>query len=322
MQAIARICARLEGLPLAIELAAARVNLLSPQALLERLEHSLAVLTQGAPDRPARQRTLRATLDWSHQLLSRDEQLVLRRLGVFAGGCDLEAAETICAGPGDIGTPPLDVVSSLIDKSLLLPVSSAAPRPRVRLPETVREYALESLVRSGELEAIEEAHASYYLSLALKVAPELDHRRQDKWLEQLDHEDQNLRAALNFLLSTHDQERAVRLTGALGRYWYVRGRLSEGLDWTEQALGRRANGAARPEDRTALLAAGLFAIHLDQGERARAWLEESMNLCEAAGDHGGFAVASHILTLFFLLKGNLSEAQAQVDKMGAFLRKS
>ena len=322
VQAVAQICARLEGLPLAIELAAARVKLLAPQALLERLEHSLTVLTQGGPDRPARQQTLRGTLDWSHELLSQDEQLVLRRLAVFAGGCDLEAAEAVCAAPGDIATSLLDLLSSLIDKSLLLPVRSAAPRPRLRLSETVHEYALESLVRSGELEAIEEAHAAYYLALALKAAPELDHRHQDSWLEQLDQEDQNLRAALNFLLSNQDRERAVRFTGALGRYWYMRGRLSEGLNWTEQALGLRATSAARPEDRRALLFAGLFAIHLDQDQRAGAWLEESMQLCEEVADHSRFAMAAHMLTLFFLLKGNLAAAQAQAYKTIALVRQS
>ena len=322
MQAIARICARLEGLPLAIELAAARVKLLSPQALLERLEHSLSVLTQGGLDRPARQQTLRATLDWSHELLSRDEQAVLRRLGVFAGSCELEAAEAICGDPGDMSASLLDLFSSLIDKSLLLTVNSSTPRPRVRLSETVREYALESLVASGELEAIEEAHASYYLSLALKVAPELDQRRQDSWLEQLDYEDRNFGAALNFLLSRRDRERAVGLTGALGRYWYERGRMSEGLTWTEQALALRTDGAAMSQDRKALFAAGLFAIHLDQGERARAWLQESINICEAMADHAGLAISSYILSLSFLLKGNLTEAQSLGDRLTALARNS
>jgi predicted ATPase/DNA-binding CsgD family transcriptional regulator len=322
LQAIAHICARLEGLPLAIELAAARVRVLSPGTLLERLEHSLAVLTQGGPDRPARQQTLRATLDWSHDLLSPDEQLVLRRLSVFAGGCILEAAEAVCAAPGDIRPSLLEVVASLIDKSLLLPVNSPASQPRLRLAETVREYALESLVRSDELAALEEAHAAYYLALALQAAPELDGRQQDSWLARLDQEYLNLTAALNYLLSHQDPARAVQLTGALGRYWYTRGRLSEGLNWTEQALRLRPRGVIRPEDRRALFAAGLFAIHLDQGERARVWLEESMNLSTAAADQAGFVRAGQLLMLFFLLKGNLAAAQAQADVIATFVCQS
>jgi predicted ATPase len=322
IRAITEICARLEGLPLAIELAAARVRFLTPEALLQRLGQRLAVLTQGGPDKPARQQTLRATLDWSHELLSRDEQVAFRRLAVFAGGCDLEAAEAVCTAFSDIATPFLEVLSSLIDKSLLLPVRLGAQTPRFRLSETVHEYALEALALSGELDAVEEAHASYYLAFAIQAEPELDRGDQGWWLNRIDQDDPNLLAALNFLLSGHDRQRAVRLTGALGRYWYVRGRLSEGLNWIEQALGWRTSSVAAAEDRKTLYIAGLFAIHLDQSERARPWLEQSLELCRIAGDSWGYALAAHLLTLFFLLKDNLAAAQAQVERTASFVQKS
>jgi predicted ATPase/DNA-binding CsgD family transcriptional regulator len=322
IEAIAAICARLEGLPLAIELAAARVKFLPPPVLRQRLAQRLTVLTQGGPDRPSRQQTLRATFDWSHDLLSPDEQGIFRRLAIFAGGCDLEAAEAVCLANGDIANPFLDVISSLIDKSLLLPVRSTTQTARFRLAETVHEYALESLELSGEREFIEATHASYYFSFALRAEPELDRRDQDRWLQRLDDDDQNLTAALTFLRAAQDRERAIRLTGALGWYWYVRGRLNEGLNRVEQALGYRTGSSAVAEDRKALYLGGLFAIHLDQGERARSWLEQSQDLCKLAKDTAGYALASYLLTMFFLLKGNPVAARDQAERVIASTNKS
>lgn len=235
MGAIARVCARVEGLPLAIELAAARVKLLPPQALATRLDHRLDVLTQGGPDMPARHKTLRATFAWSRNLLSDDEQRVFRRLSVFAGGCTLEAAEGVCNSAPDLTESFLDVMSSLVDKSLLQTAMGDADEPRVFLLETIREYASECLGEAGETETVQAAHAAYFLAFAEQVSSELYGRQEEMWLDKLEQDSENLRAAFGFLLAQHDHFRAARLTNALGRFWQARGRASEGLDWATQA---------------------------------------------------------------------------------------
>jgi predicted ATPase/class 3 adenylate cyclase len=191
-RAIAEICARLDGLPLAIELAAARVKLLSPQALLARLAHRLEVLTCGAQDVPARQQTLRNTLAWSYNLLDVEEQRLFRRLWVFAGGCTLEAVEAMYTTLGDIASPVLDRVASLIDKSLLQKVEQEREELRLLMLETIREYGLECLAASGEMEATRQAHADYYLALAEEAKAKLEGPQQAVWLER---EHENLRAA-------------------------------------------------------------------------------------------------------------------------------
>ena len=279
--AIARICARLEGLPLAIELAAARVKLLPPQALATRLARRLDVLTEGGPDMPARHKTLRATFAWSRDLLTAEEQQVFRRLSIFVDDCTLEAAEAVCSVFGDLTTPFLNLVSSLLDKSLVQTASQKGQEPRLYLLETVREYALECLLESGEMERIQEAHAEYYLNFAEQAEVELYGHMQYVWLDRLNGDNENLRATFGFLLGRHDRQRALRLTGALGWFWYLRGRLSEGLDWAEQALSecgmrnaecgeRKSDIPGTPHsDRKALFAAGLFASYMGQRDRAR-----------------------------------------------------
>ncbi len=315
LKAIAQICARLDGLPLAIELAAARVRLLSPEALLERLEHLLAVLTGGGRERPARHQTLRATLDWSYDLLHPDEQSALRRLAVFNARFDLDAAEAVCNAFGELATSVLDILSSLIDKSLLLSAAKAGKAPRLSLSETVREYALERLERSGELRMARTAHAEHYISLARQAGPGLHSEQQMHWLGRFDRDEHNFNAALSFLLSEHDYDRSAELVGDLGQFWYVRGRLSEGLSWAEQVLYAPEGEVTGPRNRQTLLAAGLLALHLDQGERAQDWLRESFELSKAAGDNRNIARASHILSLFHLVKGNVAAAKAQAEEL-------
>ncbi len=288
--AIARVCARLEGLPLAIELAAARVKLLPPQALASRLGRRLDVLPEGGPDMPARHKTLRATFDWSRDLLTEEEQRVFRRLSIFVDGCSLEAAEAVCSVFGDLTANFLNSVSSLVDKSLVQTIGHEGEEPRLHLLETVREYALECLLENGEMERTQQAHAEYFLDFAERAEPELHSYEQYSWLDRLDADNENLRAALSFLLAGHEREQAVRLAGALGWFWYIRGRLTEGLDWTEQTLAecglRNAECGIHvsyiphslspsfvllipPSTRTLFFAAGLFAGYLGQRERAR-----------------------------------------------------
>jgi len=227
--AIAEICVRLDGLPLAIELAAARIKLLPPQALLARLSRRLQVLTGGPLDAPVRQQTLRNTIQWSYGLLDIQEQLLFRRLSVFVGGCTLEAVESICNAldDGDGVVPVLDAVASLIDKSLLQQMEWEEEEPRLVMLETIREYGLEALTESGEMEVTRRAHADYYLALVEEAETKLGGPEQAAWLERLEQEYDNLRAAVQWLLERQEagysMEMALRLGGALRRFWLVRG---------------------------------------------------------------------------------------------------
>src|SRR6266700_1004223 len=195
---IASVCIRLEGLPLAIELAAARITLFPPQALLARLTQRLHLLTSGTRDVPARQQTLRNTIAWSYHLLAEEEQRLFRRLAIFVGGCTLQAIEAFCEAPGGVGKG-FESVASLIEKSLLQQTEQEGEEPRLRMLETIREYALEELFASGEFETTQQAHAAYDLSLAEQA--ELEGPRQVRWLERLEREYDNLRAALRWGLS-------------------------------------------------------------------------------------------------------------------------
>jgi non-specific serine/threonine protein kinase len=232
--AVAGICTRLDGLPLAIELAAARIKLLPPAQILARLEHSLALLTGGARDLPPRHQTLRAAIGWSHELLCDGEKRLFRRLAVFAGGCRLEAAEALCGE--ELGAEVLDGLSSLLDKSLLVRRESEGEEPRFAMLETIHEYARERLAESGEAEAMRRRHAELFLALAEEAEPELLGARQAYWLPRLEEEHDNLRGALRWSIDREEIETAQRLAGALTQFWYTRGYLSEGLQWLRDAL--------------------------------------------------------------------------------------
>src|SRR6266700_1402398 len=233
---IAEICARLDGLPLAIELAAARSKVLPPQALLARLGQRLALLTGGARDAPARQQTLRDTIKWSYDLLETEEQRLFRWLSVFAGGSTLEAMETVGHGTGHEEINVLNRVASLIDKSLVQQRDQEAGEPRFTMLETVREYGLERLSESREAGVSQRAHALYYLALAQEAEPHLKGPQQVLWWRRLEQEQENLRAALVWLIKQEEGELALRLSGALWRFWSIRGYSSEGWRWLEAAL--------------------------------------------------------------------------------------
>jgi predicted ATPase len=208
---IAQICLRLDGLPLAIELAAARIKLLPPQALLPRLDHRLHVLTAGARDLPLRQRTLRNTLAWSYDLLTAQEQRLFRQLSVFVGGCTLKAIEVVCTAPQDQADHLLERVTSLIDKSLLHLAEQKGGEPRLTMLETIREYGLECLHESGEADACQRAHTLYYLAFAEEAEPHLKGAQQVPWWKRLEQEQENLRAALARLIEQEEGELALRL---------------------------------------------------------------------------------------------------------------
>jgi len=297
-RAIAAICARLDGLPLAIELAAAHSKLLSLPVLLARLEKPLDVLTRGGPDRPIRQQMLRNTITWSHDLLSPEEQRLFRRLAVFAGGCTLEAAEAVCTAPGEMASPVMEVAASLVDKSLLQSVEQKSEEGQLLMLQTLREYALERLAACGELERMRDAHAAYYLALAEQAEQALLDTHRRRWLERLEREQANLRAALQWLLERQGIEAALRLSGALRQFWFLRGYLSEGRSFVEQAI------AASREDGTsvsaqvrakALYAAGWLAFWQFDHERGRLLAEESLGIYQQVGDRRSMADALRLL---------------------------
>jgi predicted ATPase len=286
--AVAEICHRLDGLPLAIVLAAARVKLFSPQALLARLEHRLQVLTGGARDLPARQQTLRNAIAWSYDLLDQSAQTLFARLAVFVGGCTPAAAVAVCNASGDLPLDMLDGLALLVDNSLLQREEGIDGEPRFVMLETIREYALERLEASGEAEAVLQQHANYYLAVAQAAELRLYGADQLTWLERLETEHDNLRAVL--MWSQMAEERAevgVRLTEALWWFWFVRGHLREGRAWLEQVLARsHISTAARA---TALLGAGWLAIEHHDSMRAVTLLEESLALHRELGDRRGVA---------------------------------
>ena len=195
---IAGICARLDGLPLAIELAAARIKLLPPEALLARLEHRLQILTSGARGLPVRQQTLRSTIKWSYELLPADEQRLFWRLSVFVGGCTLKAVEAVCGEADAVALDVLDGVASLLDNSLLQQTEQAGDEPRFVMLETIREYGRECLEASGEREEIRRAHANYYVALAERAEPKLCSAERENWVHRLEREHDNIRAALSW----------------------------------------------------------------------------------------------------------------------------
>ena len=275
--AIAEICVRLDGLPLAIELAAARIKMLPPQAMLQRLTSRLKLLTGGARDLPERQRTLRATIEWSYALLDEGEQLLFGRLAVFSGGRTLEAIEAICDAEGDLPMDAFEGISSLLDKSLIRQEEGPDGEPRFVMLETVHEYAREKLGQSAEAEQIKRVHAEYFLTLAEEAFPELRGPDQLEWLERLEAEHDNMRAALSWASERKEAEVALRLGGSLWWFWWMRGHNSEGRLWLEQALV--IEGRVSPEVRAmALAGAGELATSQGDLDRAKEVCEEGLEL--------------------------------------------
>jgi predicted ATPase/DNA-binding CsgD family transcriptional regulator len=290
-EVITGICQQLDGLPLAIELAAARIKLLPPRAMLARLGSRLSLLTEGPRDAPLRHQSLRAALDWSYSLLELGEQRLFRRLGLFIGGCTLNAAEAVCNLPGEL---PLNVMShaqALIDKSLLQREEDPEGEPRLWMLETVREYALEQLRASDEISAARRAYARYYLSFAQTAEPHLVGADQRIWLNRLAGERHNLRAVLRWAVESGDEsaiENGLLTGAALGRFWTYRGHLIEGYDSLTNLLA--LPGASKPElNRARALAlntAGLLAIRRSAYEEAASLFEMSLVLWRGLGDEG------------------------------------
>jgi predicted ATPase len=244
---VQEICSRLDGLPLAIELAAARTKVLSPGAILDRLQSPLQLLIGGALDLPERQQTLRKTIDWSHSLLNEAEQKLFRRLSVFVGGCTLEAAEAVCNTTRDLDIDLFEGLSSLVDKNLVQRMDRVQTEPHFAMLETIREYAVERLIDSREQPAARRAHAAYCLVLAEEGNPELSSADRTRWLTQCDAEIDNFRSALDWLFETLELDWGLRLCVALFRFWDMREHLSEGRARLETVL--RLAGEELPKER-------------------------------------------------------------------------
>ncbi len=317
--AVAEICHRLDGVPLAIELAAVRIRLVSPPAMLARLAHRLPLLTGGARDRPGRQQTLRDTITWSHDLLDRSEQRLFRRLAVFVGGCTLEVTEAVCTVGGDLGIDVLDGLGSLVDKSLLRQVEHQR-EPRFGMLETIREFALEQLQASGELGDLRRRHAAYFLGLAEEAEPKLRTAEQDRWLARLESEQDNLRAVLAWSQAeAGEAQTGQRLAGALGWFWYVHGHHTEGRRWLDTVLAA-GGGAAGTVRAKALAAAGQLVQRQAEYGRATAMIEEALALYRAAEDTSG--VAWSLSLLAFFPQGSAERATALLEESLALYRAS
>jgi predicted ATPase len=304
--AVASICARLDGLPLAIELAAARIKLLSPSAMLTRLESRLNLLTGGARDLPTRQQTLRSTVDWSHGLLNGPEQTLFRRLAVFTGGSTLEAVEAVCDTKSDLGLDILDGMASMVDKSLAQQVEQVDSETRFVMLSTIREYALERLSESDDESATRRAHAAYFLVLAEEGAEDVV--AQPEWLDRFDLEHDNFRLALDYLIKTGDAEWGLRLGAALFHFWETREHFTEGRDSIARLLALEGT-AARPKLRARLsFAAAVLAGEQGDYASARALFEESLETCLGLDDKRGVTVALNALAVNARDRGDLPAA--------------
>jgi predicted ATPase/class 3 adenylate cyclase/DNA-binding CsgD family transcriptional regulator len=316
---LAEICRRLDGLPLALELAAARVKVLSLPHMLARLERRLALLTGGARDLPARQQSLRDTIAWSYDLLSVGEQTLFRRLAVFAGGWTLEAAEALCAGDGD-GGAVLNGLASLVDANLVLHAADRTGASRFTMLETIREYAVDRLEASSDASVLREGHARLFLALAEEAAPHYAGRDRRTWLDRLEIEHDNLRAALAWFTEQTEDEAALRLGGALGWFWCQRGDHTEGRHRLKHALARTLSTDRTPVRAQALRWAGQIALLQGDYEAARAQLVESAAIFGEQGDRRGRAFALWYVGSVDYFTGDIVHARAMVEQSLALFR--
>jgi len=308
--AVAEICVRLDGLPLAIELAAARIRMFPPQALLSRLSNRLKVLTGGARDASARQQTLRGAIDWSYDLLSEEDKTLFARLSVFMGGRSCEAIEAVCDSEGEFDT--LGGVDSLIEKSLLRQEEGAGGEPRFVMLETIHEYARERLAECGE--EYHKRHAEYFLALAEEGEPELRGPRAGEWLERLEAEHGNFRAALSWALEGGNAELGLRMAGALYLFWNTRGYFSEGRRWLEDAVAASPDAPATVTSK-ALLGIGFLAIQQGDYERARVALVEALGLAREAGDGTLTMRALSIISNLHITEGKYEAAREASEEL-------
>ena len=314
------ICYRLDGIPLAIELAAARVRSLSVKEINSRLDQRFRLLTGGSRTALPRQQTLRSLIDWSYDLLKDPERRLLQRLSVFAGGWAMEAAEQVCASDGVEQRDILDLLTSLCDKSLVL-VEQNDGHSRYRLLETVRQYARERLLESGGAETVRQRHRDYFLAMAEEAEPKLTGAEQAVWLHRLDEEHDNLRSALTWSSATGGNATGgLRLAGALWWFWYVRGYFGEGRGWLSGLLAAVPSGQAAAARAKALNGAGRLARQQSDYPAAQALLEASLAIQRQLGDRGGIAASLNSLGLMAWDQGDYPSARGLYEESLAIRR--
>ncbi len=325
-RAIAELCVRLDGLPLALELAAARVRLLPPQALLARLSQRLQLLTGGPRTSPVRQQTLRKTIQWSYDLLGPEEQALFRRLAVFAGGWTLEAAEALDQGVGTAIPDVLNTLASLLDHSLIQQSEQEAEEPRFLMLQTLREYGLELLAATGELQTTQAVHAHFFLALAEQAEPELQGPNQALWVERLEQEHDNLRAALEWAMEDVTDEQAAErrdialcLSAALWHFWEMHGHYSEARTFLERALARSEE--ADVSLRVKVLHAGAsVTLHYCDYARAEGMAQLCLSLYQELGNTRGIADCLGLLVHSAMVKGKMTEAIALAEERVRLIR--
>lgn len=309
---IIEICTALDGLPLAIELAAARIKILSPQVIAARLSRRLAIVTGGPQDLPLRQQTLRNLLDWSYDLLAPTYRPLFARLAVFMGGGTLDAVEAICVSSGDITFDVLDGLSALVNASLLRSVDDRSGATRFTMLETIREYAGELLEESGGLPQMRQQHARYFLSIAEEAAPALRRAHNRQWLDRLERDHDNLRAALQWACD-HDHEMLARFVGALWQFWHVHGHRQEARRWVDATLAQRTSSSPAVAAK-ALYGAGWLANDRREYQQAALYFEESLELLRRMGDTVSIPEVLRGLGELALSQADYGRAQALFDE--------
>jgi len=317
---IAQICHRLDGIPLAIELAAAKIRVLGVEQIARRLDDRFKLLTGGSRTALERHRTLRGTVDWSYDLLSPKEQVLFRRLSAFVGGWTLRAAESVCGDKSEQGTvrsdEVLDLLEQLISKSLASK-EEVHGRTRFRMLETIRQYAIEKLVESGENDLLHDKHLDFFLNLAESAEPSLRRTEQVEWLQQLEPEIENLRAALGWAMKSSSVQIPLRMTSALGTFWELRDYWLEGARWLDQALDREwddANPEVKSARMKALYIRADFAILLDDVDVFKESVDSALALCEELGDAWGIAYTRALSAFYMMQTGNMVTSRSLLEQ--------
>ncbi|MGH2682225.1 MAG: ATP-binding protein [Actinomycetota bacterium] len=311
--AVAEITARLDGLPLAIELAATRTKVLTPEQILPRLQNRLSILTSGARTLPDRQRTLRGAIAWSHDLLDDDERRLFARLSVFTGGWTLESAEAVC-DPEGIGLDALEGLTSLVDKSLVRRTEPAQGHPRFSMLETIREFGREQLASGDDRDVVPRRHAEFFLGLATEAEPHLTADDQGEWLDRCDQEHANIRAALRWAIEGGRADRAQEATGALWRFWQQRGHLAEGRRWFEEILSLPSGQGRTSARAKALTGAGGIAWWQNDQAAARTFYGEALAVERELGDPAHVAEALYNQAFVVGAGGDLESADRLLEE--------
>jgi tetratricopeptide (TPR) repeat protein len=312
--AVAELCRRLDGLPLAIELAASRTKMLSPEAILERLERRLDLLTGGPIDVPVRQRTLREAIAWSHDLLDDDERALFRRLSVFAGGWTVDAAERVADPDRRLGSDVVSLLGSLLDKSLIVRTPTGEDESRFTMLETIRAFGLEELESTGEMEPARDRHAAFFLSVAQTAEPHLRAQDQKQWLDLLETEHDNIRAALKWAIDSADAPTALRLVGAVWRFWHLHSHLADARRWAEEALSLPGAAGGAAERIHGLTALGGVAYWQQDVPTFRAAYEEALALAGELADAEEIAEQTYNLSFAPGLEGDTDGMLTLIDR--------